>query len=131
MSNPFLESKLYAYVEKMQKEEKIPPRKWDGEVVCYEEENRRIEKKAAEILRQEGNMEIWQILEGIEIYLNSDIAASLVSEHEVVRMFAVLDRRVGKRTMEKIKAQAKEQPKWLCFFYNLRIAAEENEKKSI
>lgn len=39
-------------------------------------------------------------------------------------MFAVLDRRVGKRTIDKLKASIDEQPEWLRFFYLLRSEAE-------
>ena len=39
-------------------------------------------------------------------------------------MFAILDRRVGKRTLEKLKDTLDEQPEWLKQFYILRIEAE-------
>ena len=39
-------------------------------------------------------------------------------------MFAVLDRRVGKRTLVSIKDEVFEQPEWLAFFYKLRLEAE-------
>jgi len=39
-------------------------------------------------------------------------------------MFAVLDRRVGKRTLTKVKETIEEQPLWLKQFYQLRLAAE-------
>ena len=41
-------------------------------------------------------------------------------------MFAVLDRRVGKRTISKMKNIIDEQPEWLRQFYKLRIDAETN-----
>lgn len=41
-----------------------------------------------------------------------------------VRMFAILDRQVGKRTLEKLKANINEQPDWLQYFYNLRFEAD-------
>jgi hypothetical protein len=39
-------------------------------------------------------------------------------------MFAVLDRRLGKRTLEKIKLTLDTQPDWLKKFYVLRLNAE-------
>lgn len=42
----------------------------------------------------------------------------------LVRMFAVLDRRVGKRTLEKLALCVDEQPAWLREFYLLRLEAE-------
>ncbi len=54
-------------------------------------------------------------------YRNADIISSLESENPIVRMFAILDRRVGKRTLEKIKNTICDQPEWLQYFYKLRI----------
>ena len=57
-------------------------------------------------------------------YRHSDIFDSLYDEDPIVRMFAVLDRRVGKRTLVSIKDEVSEQPEWLAFFYKLRLEAE-------
>ncbi len=62
-----------------------------------------------------------ELAAALENYCNSDIAASLASENPIVRMFAILDRRVGKRTLENLKETINEQPEWLQFFYRLRI----------
>ena len=59
----------------------------------------------------------------LEDYRSSDISTSLASENPIVRMFAILDRRIGKRTLEKIKETISDQPEWLQFFYELRIDA--------
>jgi len=42
----------------------------------------------------------------------------------MVRLLAVLDRRVGKRTLEKLKDEVDKQPEWLKKFYLLRLEAE-------
>ena len=39
-------------------------------------------------------------------------------------MFAILDRRIGKRTLVKIKETLNEQPDWLKKIYQLRLDAE-------
>ena len=57
-------------------------------------------------------------------YRSNDIFDSLYDEDPIVRMFAVLDRRVGKRTLVSIKDEVSEQPEWLAFFYKLRLEAE-------
>lgn len=57
-------------------------------------------------------------------YRNQDIKVSFQSENPIVRMFAILDRRVGKRTLEKLKETLDEQPEWLKQFYILRFEAE-------
>lgn len=40
-------------------------------------------------------------------------------------MFAVLDRRVGKRTLAKLSEAVEKQPECLRYFYELRLNAEE------
>lgn len=57
-------------------------------------------------------------------YRNQEITKSIQSDNPIVRMFAILDRRVGKRTLEKLKDTSDEQPDWLKQFYVLRFEAE-------
>jgi len=54
-------------------------------------------------------------------FLSSDISESLESENGLVRMLAIMDRRVGKRTLKKIKPSVVDLPEWLQHFYHLRI----------
>lgn len=72
----------------------------------------------------EGNFEIYDITNAISQYLESPISESLVSENPIIRMLAIIDRRVGKRTLEKLKSEIDNQPEWLKFFYKLRLDAE-------
>ncbi|MCM1330632.1 MAG: hypothetical protein NC253_14495 [Ruminococcus sp.] len=57
-------------------------------------------------------------------YRNSDIFDVLYGGDPIARMFAVLDRRVGKRTLRSLKDEVSRQPEWLAFFYKLRLEAE-------
>ncbi len=65
-----------------------------------------------------------EFAEALAEYRNQDIESSIYSDNPIVRMFAVLDRRVGKRTLEKLKDRLHEQPEWLKQFYLLRFEAE-------
>lgn len=58
------------------------------------------------------------------IYDNQPIKDSLNSNNAIVRLFAILDKRTGKRTLEKIKNTVDIQPDWLKPFYELRLSAE-------
>ncbi len=64
-----------------------------------------------------------EFADALEQYRQQDIQTSLSSDNPIVRMFAVLDRRVGKRTLEKLKDEIDRQPEWLQFFYRLRLGA--------
>ena len=57
-------------------------------------------------------------------YRNQDIKSSVESDNPIVGMFAILDRCVSKRTLEKLKDTLDEQPEWLKQFYILRMEAE-------
>ncbi len=66
-----------------------------------------------------------EFCEALEKYRNQDIQESIASENPLVRMFAILDRRIGKRTLLKLKETIENQPIWLKEFYQLRFDAED------
>ena len=66
--------------------------------------------------------EFWTLLEKYPI--SQHIQNSIQSKNPLVRMFAILDRRIGKRTISKMQNVIDEQPEWLRKFYELRIDAE-------
>lgn len=60
----------------------------------------------------------------LRIYRELPIENSIFHINPLVRMFAVLDRRIGKRTLEKLTETAQDQPEWLRTIYLLRLTAE-------
>lgn len=60
----------------------------------------------------------------LKVYRELPIEDSIVHSNPIVRMFAVLDRRIGKRTLEKLTETAQNQPEWLKSIYLLRLSAE-------
>ncbi len=65
-----------------------------------------------------------EFCEALTVYRAQEIQKSLSSESPLIRMFAVLDRRVGKRSLEKLKDTLSNQPAWLQEIYLLRLRAE-------
>lgn len=65
-----------------------------------------------------------EFCDALEKYRNQKIQVSINSENTLVRMFAILDKRLGKRTLEKIKETITSQPEWLQSFYRLRLDSE-------
>ncbi|MCH5212512.1 MAG: hypothetical protein J1G06_05830 [Oscillospiraceae bacterium] len=55
---------------------------------------------------------------------NQSIEDSLISEDLIVRIFAVLDRRVGKRRLLAMKDKILEEPEMIQLFYTIRADAE-------
>ena len=60
----------------------------------------------------------------LRIYRELPIEKSIFHKNPLVRMFAVLDRRIGKITLEKLTETAQDQPEWLRTIYLLRLTAE-------
>lgn len=65
-----------------------------------------------------------EFCQALEVYRNQGIQDSINSQHLLVRMFAVLDRRVGKRTLIKLYETIEKQPEWLRQFYLWRLHLE-------
>ena len=63
-------------------------------------------------------------INSLTIYLKTDIATALHSENYLHRVFAYMDRRVGKRTLVKIKDEVEKLPEWVKQFYRLRCEAD-------
>lgn len=62
--------------------------------------------------------------EAFSIFDNQSIEESLCSENMLVRVFAILDRRVGKRRLEKIRQGIEGEEKTFREFFAIRAAAE-------
>ena len=63
-------------------------------------------------------------INSLTIYLKTDIATSLQSDNYLLRVFAYMDRRVGKRTLIKIKDAVEKLPDWVKQFYQIRCEAD-------
>lgn len=63
-------------------------------------------------------------INAITIYLKTDIAISLQSDNYLLRVFAYMDRRIGKRTLVKIKDEVEKLPEWVKQFYQIRCEAD-------
>ena len=65
-----------------------------------------------------------EFCDALEEYRNTDIQTSIRSSNPIVKMFALLDRRVGKRTLERIREEISRDPDWIRKLYEIRVRAE-------
>ena len=73
----------------------------------------------------DGAAEYRSIYKAFQKYDTQCIEQSLNDPNALVRVLAILDRRVGKRRLAAIKEQGYEQePEWVQRFYRLRLEAE-------
>ena len=65
----------------------------------------------------------WDFLNAALTYLQTPIRDALASDDSLIRLFAILDRRVGKRTLRTIAAEKAfmDYPDWVKQFYLLRL----------
>ena len=109
----------------IKRERCIPEREWTNKgVYLHEDENRQAEEEGRILAIYDGYVDSFDIPRAIKKYMNQDIAASLRSDDPLIRLFAILDRRVGKRTLKRLVQEVDQQPEWLKRFYYLRFESE-------
>ncbi len=66
----------------------------------------------------------WDFLKAATTFLSLPIDEALTHDNLLIRTFAILDRRVGKRTLDKLAASATLDtlPPWVKQFYELRLS---------
>lgn len=92
--------------------------------VFNEEQNCSIQNKAHEIIMTEGVFAQYDFFEAVEQYLNSSIEVSLQSNHIIIKILFLIDRRVGKRTLKKMADSIAQEKEIVQYFYHLRCEAE-------
>lgn len=65
-----------------------------------------------------------EFCDALEQYRNQEIQVSISSSNPLVKMFAILDRRIGKRTLNRLREEIDAQPLWLQELYKIRMEAE-------
>ena len=73
---------------------------------------------------KEGVIDVCSFYQSFYFYQNHSIHDSLASDDALIRLFAILDKRVGKKTLKELQPALKTQPEWLQVFYRLRLEAE-------
>lgn len=71
-----------------------------------------------------GGFDQYCFYNAFHIYFNSSIDSSLISSDPVVRLFAIMDKRVGKRRLHQLLSNIESQPEWLQIFYRLRLESD-------
>ena len=108
----------FSWVEMYTQEQEASGLYQEGKTVSYEEMEKG--KWIPECILCDADF-----INSITIYLKTAITAALHSPNYLLRVFAYLDRRVGKRTLVKIKDEVEPLPEWVKQFYQIRCDAEE------
>ena len=73
---------------------------------------------------EQGTFDQKVFYEAFGIFDNQSIEQSLVSENPLVRIFALLDRRLGKRRLLALEESMEQELEWVRAFYVIRMQAE-------
>lgn len=124
-ANPYNEIVIDRYMCEVKDSDNIPERGWteDGEII-NDEVNSIAEEQGRIRAAEDGIIDSFLVPHSIRKYLNQSISDSIYDEDPLIRMFAILDRRVGKRKLIEIAEKYNAQPEWLQQFYKLRFEAE-------
>jgi len=87
--------------------------------------NRSINDMAHEKVEEQDIFSQYDFLQAVEIFLNSPIEESLKSDNSIVKLLALIDKRVGKRTLNMLKESIKDESEIVRYFYRLRCEAEQ------
>ncbi len=107
----------FSWVEMYEQDQEITQLYKEGKNVSYGELKK--EKWMSEAKLCEADF-----INSVTIYLKTDITSALNSENYLLRIFALIDRRVGKRTLLKIQGEVEKLPEWVKQFYRIRCEAE-------
>lgn len=100
---------------------------WDElEEADWQEADRKAEQAALD----KGLFDQRNFYAAFQEFDNQSIEASLSSRNPVVRVFALLDRRVGKRRLAALEDTMEQELNWVRPFYRLRMEAEGLRLKS-
>ena len=107
----------FSWVEMYKQEQEVSQLYSEGKKVSYGEMENKKWMPACKLCDA-------NFIKSLTIYLKTDIATSLQSDNYLLRVFAYMDRRVGKRTLNKIKDEVEKLPEWVKQFYQLRCEAD-------
>jgi hypothetical protein len=100
----------------IKREKQIPYTDWSQNQIIWEE--------AHDWVLDEGIFAQYDFFDAVEEYFQQPIEESLKSNNMLIKIFALIDRRVGKRTLRKMKESISEEKTLVQDFYKLRCDAE-------
>ena len=97
---------------------------WEHYDLLKHENEQNTWHKAAEQAIHDGAFYQIDFYRAFQEFDSQSIRESVYSENAIIRMFALLDRRTGKRMLEKLRDRITREPQWLQMIYYIRLEAE-------
>ncbi|MEC2074863.1 hypothetical protein [Metabacillus fastidiosus] len=92
--------------------------------VCNKKENYEIGIQAHEMIKAEGIFAQYDFFDAVEQYFHLPIEKTLKSDDMVIKILSLIDRRVGKRTLHRMRESIQNEQEIIQYFYNLRCEAD-------
>lgn len=86
-------------------------------------QKRKTTDMAKKILESQGILSKTDFFECANTFLTSPVDASLNSDHILLNIFAIVDRRIGKNRLRKMEAEIRKKHPIVQYFYSLRCNA--------
>ena len=83
-----------------------------------------LQKLAQQQLANDGIFAEYDFFEALELFFNQSIETSVDSKNDLIKILAILDRRVGKRTLAKLTAKIMNESPLVQQFFHIRLEAE-------
>lgn len=87
-------------------------------------QNYEISVQAHNLIKAEGVFAQYDFFDSLEEYFSSSIEKALNSTDMVIKILSLIDRRIGKRTLQKLSESIKNESDIIKYFYQLRCDAE-------
>lgn len=83
-----------------------------------------VNREAEEIVKEQGVFAEYHFFDSVTEYFNNPIEQSINSDNMIILILALLDRRIGKRTLKNINEKIQCKHAIVQYFYKLRCDAE-------
>ncbi|QZY57317.1 SF0329 family protein [Crassaminicella profunda] len=88
-------------------------------------ESRELWELSQKELNKRGIFGEYEFYKSLEVYFNSHVKDCLYATDVLLNIFALLDRRVGKRSLKKFSESIKDKHEIVRYFFDLRCSVEE------
>lgn len=107
---------------------KLYEKEWALKDICHFKEDSHTFEKAHEIIKAEGIFAQYDFFDAVEEYMNMPIQKALQSGNRVIAILTLLDRRIGKRTLQAMSSFIGNELQVIQSVYKLRCEAEGMER---
>lgn len=93
-------------------------------MMCYTKENYSVHFNNYRLVEEDDVFSQDNFFIALDQFLNSPIEENLKSENTIIKILCLIDRRVGKRTLQEMQKSILEEHEIIRYFYRIRCQVE-------